>query len=227
MRQLALGVRLRDDATFASFVTGENGELVAALGAGGPHLWLWGAPGCGKTHLLQAACTAAGGPAAYLPLGRAALLPPQALAGYEAARLLCLDDADAVAGDGDWERALFGLFNACADLRTRLVFAARAAPRSLPWVLEDWRSRAAACVVYQVRELDEAGRVEALRRRAALRGIELPPETVDYLMKRTARDLRSLITVLDALDEASLAAQRRLTVPFIRAALERAAGTRS
>jgi len=227
VRQLPLGVKLRDEATFGNFVTGGNLELVAALAAGdAPCIWLWGAAGSGKTHLLQAACAAGGGPAAYLPLGRTANLPPEALAGFESSGLLCLDDADVTAGNPAWERALFGLFNACVDLRTRLIFASRVAPRALPWIIEDWGSRACACVVYQVREIDEAGRVEALRRRAVGRGLEMPIETVEYLMKRTARDLRSLLGVLDALDDASLAAQRRLTVPFIRAALEKPADTR-
>ncbi|MDE2303940.1 MAG: DnaA regulatory inactivator Hda [Gammaproteobacteria bacterium] len=221
MRQLALGVKLPDGATYANFVTGRNAELLAALTAGSNHLWLWGAAGCGKTHLLQAACAACEGPAAYLPLGDPMQLPPEALAGFEGAGVVCLDDLGSVAGDIAWERALFALFNACVEQRTRLILAAEAAPRSLPWVLEDWRSRAAACVVYQVRELDEAGRIEALRRRAAQRGLELPADTADYLMKRTARDLRSLLRLLDQLDEASLEAQRRLTVPFIRDALER------
>jgi len=228
VKQLALVIKLRDEATFANFVIGANAEPIAAVRAGGAgSLWLWGAGGAGKTHLLQAACAAAGARAAYLPLGGEAALPPEALAGFERSGLLCVDDVDAVAGDPAWEHALFTLFNACVDLGTRMIFAARLAPRSLPWNLEDWRSRAAASVVYQVRDLDEAGRIEALRRRAANRGIELPAETVDYLLKRTARDLRSLLNVLDTLDQAALAAQRRLTVPFIRAALEKSAGTRS
>ena len=100
-------------------------------------------------------------------------------------------------------------------------------PRQIDWQLDDWRSRAAACVVYQVKELDEAGRAEALKLRAEQRGLKLPDETLDYLMKRMPRDLRSLLEILDELDEASLAAQRRLTIPFIRAALERHAGTGS
>ncbi len=224
MRQLALGVKLRDDASFDSFVVGGNAELVAVLRAAtAPLLWLWGAPGCGKTHLLQAACAAARAGVAYLPLARGAGLAADALAGFETAGVLCIDDADAVAGDPQWERALFGLFNASVELGTRLIVAAGAAPRSLPWVLQDWRSRAAACAVYHVRELDEAGRVEVLRRRARRRGLELPVESAEYLMKRTTRDLCSLLAVLDALDDASLAAQRRLTLPFIRAALEKPA----
>ena len=81
-------------------------------------------------------------------------------------------------------------------------------------------------MVYQLRELDEAGRVEALRLRAAQRGLQLPPETSEYLLRRVPRDLTSLYRILDQLDEASLIAQRRLTVPFIRDALEMLAKTK-
>ncbi|HME38998.1 MAG TPA: DnaA regulatory inactivator Hda [Steroidobacteraceae bacterium] len=227
MKQLALGVRLRADAVFESYWPGTNTEIIAALQAPGTApLWLWGARGTGKTHLLQAVCAAAGAAAAYFPLDRSLALPPEALAGYERTAVLCVDDADAVAGDLAWERALFHLFNAAAELRTRLIFAAAAPPRQAEWSLEDWRSRAGACVVYQLRELDDEGRIEALRLRAAQRGLQLPYETSEYLLKRMPRDLRSLFEILDQLDEASLAAQRRLTIPFIRDALEKRAGTK-
>lgn len=217
---------MRADAVFDSFWPGPNGEIVAALRAPSTTpLWLWGAAGSGKTHLLQAVCAATGESAAYFPLARSLALPPEALAGFERSAVLCIDDADAVAGDLAWERALFRVFNEAAELRTRLIFAAAAPPRQAEWRLEDWRSRAAAGVVYQLRELDDAGRVEALRLRAAQRGLQLPYETSEYLLKRMPRDLRSLFEVLDLLDEASLAAQRRLTIPFIRDALEKLAGT--
>jgi DnaA family protein len=226
MRQLPLGVRLRDDATFASFAPGANAEVLAALRAQDTTpLWLWGTRGSGKSHLLQAACVASGGSSAYLPLGPGAGLTPEALTGFERCRVLCLDDLDAVAGDVPWERALFSLFNAAADLGTRLIFSCAAAPRAIEWGLKDWRSRAGACVIYQLQELDEAGRADALRLRAAQRGLQLPPETSEYLLRRMPRDLRSLLGILDRLDEASLVAQRRLTIPFIRDALEKLAGT--
>jgi len=227
MKQLPLGVRLRAGAVFESFATGRNFEVLEALRSGdsGP-LWLWGPHGSGKTHLLQAACAAAGEAAAYFPLGSAAL-PPEALTGFERNRLLCLDDVDSVAGEATWERALFRLFNEAAELHTRLIFAAAQPPRQSTWVLKDWRSRAAACVVYQLHELDDEGRIEALRLRAAQRGLQLPRETSEYLLKRIPRDLPSLFEVLDALDEASLVEQRRLTVPFIRDELEKHAGKKS
>jgi DnaA family protein len=227
MKQLALGLGLRADAVFESFAPGANLELLAALrGRGATPLWLWGGQGSGKTHLLQAVCAAAGETAAYFPLGPAAALPPAALVGFERCRVLCLDEVDAAAGNLAWEQALFRVFNESAELRTRLVFAARAAPRALDWSLHDWRSRAAACVVYQVRDLDDAGRLEALRLHAAQRGLQLPAETTDYLLRRMPRDLPSLLELLDRLDEASLIAQRRLTIPFIRDALGKLAGTK-
>jgi DnaA-homolog protein len=230
MKQLALGVTLRANALFANFYPGPNEEVLAALkDPGGDPIWIWGGAGCGKSHLLKARCAATDGPAAYIPLSSIATdtaLPPEALRGFEDCGVVCVDDVDAVAGDLNWEQALFRLFNEAQESRSRLVFAARAAPRGIEWRLDDWRSRAAACVVYQVKELDEAGRARALELRAAQRGLKLPAETLDYLMKRMPRDLRSLFDILDELDEASLAAQRRLTIPFIREALEKYAGTK-
>lgn len=226
MKQLALGVRLRAEAVFASFAPGQNVELLAALQSAEPvPLWLWGPRGAGKTHLLQATCAAAATGAAYFPCDRTLALPPEALAGFEHNRILCLDDVDAVAGDASFEQALFRLFNAALESGAKLIFAAAGAPRQSAWALHDWSSRAAACLIYQVRELDDAGLIEAMSLRAAQRGLKLPLETAEYLLHRMPRDVHSLLGFLDHLDEASLAAQRRLTVPFIRAVLEKSAGT--
>src|SRR5258707_954186 len=112
MRQLPLGVRLRERTSFESFETGDNHlavaglrELVASRQAG--LYWLAGPDASGKTHLLQAVCAAVAreGAAGYLPLAELAPLGVEALAGWQQCHCLCIDDVDVVIGQREWERA--------------------------------------------------------------------------------------------------------------------------
>ena len=225
MQQLPLHVRLRDSARFASFVPGRNEEAFALLAGGWSSLpralWLWGRAGTGKSHLLQAACADTGergGMAAYFDLATA---PAEAvLEGCEAFDLVSLDSLDAVVSDAGWNAAIFRLYTLLQDGRGRLVIASTAPPASLAFALPDLRSRLLAASVHQLHELDEAGQLAALQLRATRRGLDLSADAALYLVHRLPRDLHSLFAVLDQLDEASLAAQRRLTIPFLREALE-------
>ncbi len=220
MAQLPLALALDDHATFASFATGDNVAAVEharALAEGAADtLWLWGAAGAGKSHLLQAACraaTAAGRRAMYvaLPAPSAAIL-----ADLEDLDLLAVDDVDAVAGDAEWERALFVILNAFSGRRGALLLAAAKPAAQCGFQLPDLRSRGAGAVTYRLVPLDDAGRVTALRLHAAARGLELDVAAAEFLLKRVARDMAALTQWLARLDRASLSAQRRLTIPFIR-----------
>jgi DnaA family protein len=228
MRQLTLGVQLKERATFASFLTARNVELVAHLqhvAAATPAgaTWLAGPHTAGKSHLLQAVCaaTAAGRRAAYLPLE--ALLPfgPGSLDGAEQLDVACYDDVQVVAGLADWEARLFSLWQRSLERAGTLLFAAREIPSQVDFTLPDLKSRLASSAVFAVRELNDDEQLEALYLRARLRGFELPPETARYLQRRFPRDMRSLCEVLDTLDDAAFAAQRRLTVPFLKEILDR------
>ena len=221
MRQLPLRVRLHDPALFESFLPGPNAQVLQQLVELARHQrgglwWLCGPEGSGKTHLLQALCTAAGEGAQYVPLSELAAYGPAALAEWHGARWLCLDEADAVIGNGEWERALFAVYRDCEERGASLLVAARAAPPQLSFALPDLASRCAAGLRLTLRALDEDGQLAALRLRAQQRGFDLPDETARYLQRRLPRDMRSLFAVLDELDAAALAAQRRLTVPFIK-----------
>lgn len=224
--QLALCVRPLDSARFASFVRGGNAEACQRLEdpQGPAVMWLWGRHGSGKTHLLQATCAAAGErgqTAAYVDLARAA--STAMLDGCDALDVVCLDGLDAMAQDASWNAALFRL-HTLMDGRGRLVIASNGAPAGLRFTLPDLRSRLLAAAVHHITELDEAGRCEALRSRAAARGLELSEEGALYLVHRLPRDAHSLFGVLAKLDEASLAAQRRLTIPFLREQIEKMTG---
>jgi DnaA family protein len=216
-------VRLSDRARLESFVTGSNVEaiatlqtLLAAQGAGA--LWIWGPPGSGRSHLMQAACARVA-PAGYFPLKDLGPLGPEALAGAAGLALVAIDDVQHVAGDDAWERALLFLYREIEAVAGRLVLAASDAPARSGFRLPDLASRLGAMPALALRPLDEAGQREALRLRAALRGLTLPEETASYLQRRHPRDMPTLLALLEKLDVASLSAQRRLTIPFIRQAL--------
>jgi len=145
---------------------------------------------------------------------------PALLEGCETLDLVCLDALERVSGDADWNAAIFRLYTLMQDAPGRLYVASTAPPASLRFHLPDLRSRLLAAPVYQLHELDEEGQIAALERRAARRGLELSREAAAWLVHRMPRDMHSLCGVLDRLDEAALAAQRRLTVPFLRQALE-------
>ena len=229
MQQLPLGVQFEVSSRFETFRAGDNLaaiEELCALGkaASQPPLWLAGPEGSGKTHLLQAACvrlSERGTPATYLPLRRHGEFAPGLLTGCELLGAVFLDDIDALAGDPAWEGALFTLHNELHEHGGRMVAATRLSPSALPWHLADLRSRLVASTVHVLKPLAEAAQPEALVARASARGLELPPETLAYLLRHAPRDFGRLCRLLDEMDAASLASQRRLTVPLAREVLEK------
>jgi DnaA family protein len=227
VKQLPLAMRLRERAVFASFVPGANLAAVEQLqalagGALAGVYWLSGPHGVGKTHLLQATCALArssGADTAYLPLSQLVALGPETLEGWNSARLVAIDDLAAIAGMRDWEQGLFRLHREVEERGAALLAAAAAPPLLLKFSLPDLASRFVAAALLPLRALDEAQQREALRLRAHSRGLELPEDSALYLQRRFRRDLATLYELLDAIDEAALQAQRRLTVPFIRQVL--------
>ena len=228
--QLPLNLRLRDASSFENYFAARNREAVDRLQrtmqnlGGAPRmpaswLYLWGEPGTGKTHLLEAACRAAqeqGYAPLYVPLAEKAGLTPALLEDIEQVPLVCVDDIDAIAGDAAWEAALFALYEHLRAQGGMLVLAARSSPVAAGLKLADLATRLAAGLVYQLQPLIDAEKIAALRLRAQRRGLEMTEEVANYLLTRFPRDMHSLFALLDKLDTATLVAQRRLTIPFLR-----------
>ncbi|UAW97537.1 DnaA regulatory inactivator Hda [Halopseudomonas nanhaiensis] len=224
--QLPLGIKLRDEATFASFHVGPNVAAVAAVRAlttpadvTVSQVYLWGAPGSGRSHLLQAACHEAAGVGAlamYLPLREILAHDQSIFEGMEQFDLLCLDQLEVLAGDEAWEEALFHLYNRLVEQGGKLLLAADASPRTLGIGLPDLASRLGWGVVFQLHSLDDEDKQQMLQLRASLRGLQLSDEVARYILSRGARGMGELFAVLERLDQASLQAQHRLTIPFVK-----------
>lgn len=222
--QIPLALRWPAHQRFASFVAGANAAGIeilreAARSARADRVFLAGVRGSGKTHLLIAVCAeagAAGHGAQYLDLSRLGAEPGEAIRRFAGNDLLAIDNLDAIAGLADAEHALFDLYNRSRADGATMVFAASEPPPALALKLPDLVSRLSACTQWQIRPLDEEVRRQVVRDLAGARGLELDQAVLDWLFTRRARDLGTLVGLLDRIDHAALAAQRRVTVPFLR-----------
>lgn len=222
-QQLGLGMWLRESATFDNFVPGSNEVLLQALRQscddGQGFIFFWGPDGEGKSHLLQAACNQVGSGSVFLPLGEPGLVP-EMLDGLEQMKLVAIDNLAAIAGDAAWETALFNLYNRLRDQgRGVLIVAAEQPLASVGLQLPDLQSRLAWGLVFQLIVLSDEQKISALQQRARGRGIELNDDVANYLLRHCRRDMAGLFELLDKLDQASLAEQRRLTIPFVKTCL--------
>ncbi|RVT48809.1 HdaA/DnaA family protein [Rubrivivax albus] len=212
--QLPLPLGGRAAPTFDDFLVGDNVAVLAhlrGLQMPGAPVYLWGPPGCGKSHLLQALAGGvrrAGQLACDFEPGR--VLPADAT-------LALIDDAETL--DDAAQADAFRWFVDAATAGVQIAAAGRLPPVDLP-LREDLRTRLGWGPTFAVQPLGEAQVRAVLRREADRRGIFLADEVMDYVMARFTRDLRHLMQLLDHLDRFALARSRHVTVPLVRQMLD-------
>lgn len=195
MKQLALRISPPPEPSLENFVPGSNEELLARLralreGAPGEGIcYIWGEPGTGKSHLLAAS---------------------------ERAGLVLADDVHKL--DDAAQIALFNAINEAREAGGAVLAAGNAPPAQLD-LRDDLKSRLAWGLVYQLRGLTDEERSTYLSGEAARRGMHLPDEVIAWLLARIRRDMRSLNTVLDRIDQVSLELKRPITLPLVRDAI--------
>ena len=228
--QLPLSVRLRDDATFANYYPGANAAALgyverlceAEAGWAESLIYLWGHDGVGRSHLLQAACLRFEQfeeRTIYLPMADLVQYGPEIFDDLEQCELVCIDDLDVLVGKREWEEGLFHLFNRLRDTGRRLLLAASKSPRELQVKLPDLKSRLTMALIFQLHGLSDEDKLRALQLRASRRGLHLTDEVGRFILNRGSRSMNSLFDLLEQLDRASLQAQRKLTIPFLKETL--------
>jgi len=208
----------------ASFLVGENGNLIKLLkqmaNKESNHvLYLWGEAGTGKTHLLQAACKQAAESdlhVAYIPLKQIEELSAEMLHDLGDLDLVCIDDVESITGQLEWQQGLTWLYNELKDNSHSLIISGNKSPANSGLELDDLRSRLSSDQVIQIKSPNDDLKIEILKQKAKERAFELSDEVIEFLMRRVERDLTSLIDVLDKIDHASLAAKRKITIPFVK-----------
>ena len=227
--QLTLSVQLPDDETFASFKSESNQMVVQQL----THfldqvtvnnkqvhsLFLFGLSGVGKSHLLHASCAYAdtlGISSLCLSFSELTQLSVDVLDGLENIDLVCLDDIQLIAGDKKWQQGVFDLYNRMVEQNKCLIITGDQSVMNLNISLPDLVSRLSWGLTEQIKPLSDEEKSFALQYRAQQRGLYISDEVASFLINRLSRDMTSLITALEQLDQASIREQRRITIPFIK-----------
>lgn len=222
--QVPLQFEFQSNQIFASFFPGNNAEIVGQLqamaGQGGEQqVFVWGDPGSGKTHLLQACCQQAkalGNDPFYLAFAKDKLPAPAMLEGLEDMELVCLDDVQHVAGNREWQEALFNFYNLHRQNNHKLLLAADCPPKYLPFELPDLKTRMSWGLTLKIQPLRDDQLIEALTHKAHFLGFDIPAAVGRFLLNHYVHDLPALWLLLEKIDRATLAAQRKLTIPFLK-----------
>jgi len=224
MEQLTFELATPEPPTFANFLPGPNREVIAALakladGEGTETcLVLWGPPGVGKTHLLQATAAAAEPTRPVRLCEDPSSLPSDLPASRALVLVDAVDQADAAA-----QGRLFTLYNALKAAGGSLVAAAELPPARMP-LRDDVRSRLGWGLIYEVLPLADEDKPAALATYARSRGFTLGDDVIAYLLAHGRRDMTSLMTTLAALDRHSLASKRPITTLLLREWMQRGPG---
>jgi DnaA-homolog protein len=226
--QLPVKFEFRANQTFDDFYPGCNQEIIeqlkmTAIGTGEQLIFLWGDKGHGKSHLLQACCHEAFKrdiSAFYLDLSNSVSIKPELFTGLEDFELVCFDNIDALTGREDWELAFFNFFNQHRDRNHRLTLSASCAPSAIAFSLPDLQTRINWGLSLKIQPLEDGDKIAALTHKAQQMGFEIAPQVARFLLTHYDRNLSSLWLILDKLDWASLAAKRKLTIPFLKQILE-------
>ncbi|NYT62079.1 DnaA regulatory inactivator Hda [Alcaligenaceae bacterium] len=218
-QQLLLDLLMPSAPSLDNFVAGDNGAALDALRNWEPGraIYLWGAPGSGRTHLLRA--IAAGPGRLYQgPDDRAGILKDIATGDYLQHQLIAIDNIELL--DADGQAALFALYNRWREVAaTRygfaLILAGDRAPLAMP-LREDLRTRLGWDLVFRLEQLSDPDRAVVLKARADERGLQLSPEVISWILTHYARDMNRLSELVDALDSYSLEKHRAITLPLLK-----------
>ena len=230
-RQLLLRLSPQKNKVFDNFLPAQNKIVVDHL----HHLcqsdilasnqtYLWGPPASGKSHLLQAVCSAItyhSKHSIYLPLQLIEADASSILNGLESVDLICIDNIDVITKPHiDIESPLFNLINRARSTNSCLIMAGRSNPRQLMLRLPDLKSRLLWGSVYRITAIADKDKPAALRLHAKLNGAEIPTPTITYLLNHYPRDMDYLIKVVNHISRSGFQYKHRLTIPFVKRVLK-------
>ena len=214
--QLTLDIELRDDATFANYIGVAADKLQQKFSSLVDWTYVWGPPGSGRSHLLQACCHHYDASIYLCGLKGHKI---DVLQGLESIDLICIDDVDEILGYDGWEEALFHLMNAVKDQGKRIILSSEQQASALPVKLPDLRSRLISATSIETIDLSDEEKLQVLTQRAHSRGFRLGEDVGRFILRRSSRDMRQLLDLLQRLELETLRQGKTVTIPFVKQTL--------
>jgi len=226
-KQLPLDFKHRSNQSFDDYFSGENEEVVSHLKQcsdkkGEPFIFVWGPSGTGKTHLLQACCqqtAQTGDNTFYLELKSGQLPDPSILEGLEDLALVCIDNIHLLHEIEHHQEHYFNFFNRITEQGNHLIISANCLPTQLNIPLTDLKTRLNWGLTLKLDRLSDANLMVALSHKAHRMGFDISPQAATFILSRYTRELTDFWALLNILDHATLSAQRKVTVPFLKETL--------
>ncbi|MBI4080102.1 chromosomal replication initiator protein DnaA [Candidatus Kaiserbacteria bacterium] len=205
--------------TFETFVVGPFNQLAHAAakavierpGLAYNPLFVYGATGRGKTHLIQAIgntfkkshankkvlyVTSERFSVDYLNAvraGRANSFKDQ----YRAYDVLIMDDVQFIANTEKTQEELFHLFNTLYDNNKQIVFSSDKHPAMLAGLEDRLRGRFSAGMIAEIPEPDMESRVAIIKTKLDQHGFSIPDDIIQYIAENVRGNIRELEGILN------------------------------
>lgn len=239
-RQFLIHFPARPEYRFANFIVSEGSRFAVSCahdicsGAAIPYasLYLSGAGGLGKTHLLMSIgnhLAETGSPSRVLyvhcrdlieSLNREDSALPGDL-GTPGANIdfLLLDDIDQIADHPAAQETLYRIYNQTLEQGGKLVFAGRTPANRLEQTERFLTSRFKWGMTAELLPMDDRATSKLILKLAGDLGFDIPDKIITYLLNRIPRDFQSVKTAVTCINEASLLQKHKVTLPLVKNAL--------
>jgi len=180
-------------------------------------IYVYGAIGLGKTHLLQGAALRALSEqqsAIYIDCRNS--LPEHVLESIEQLNWISIDNIDAI--HENQQDLFFDLYNRAKQAKVTMLISGPDLPSELG-VMKDLKTRLGLATIFQLEQLDDDLTMSVLNNQMIDRNLSIDSKVYEYLFKYYSRDARILLTAMDKLDKASLQAKQSITIPFVKKTL--------
>ena len=221
MNQLGLPISLDTSMLLESFVA--NQELLRSinqlfLDEKSSEVFIYGASGQGKTHILQGAVLKAlemDKNAVYIDCSES--FPEHILDLVDQIDFISFDNVHLISSEN--QEVFFDLYNRARQTQIFILVSGDSLPSDLE-VMKDIKTRLSLAAVYKLEELNDELIMSVIDSQMSQRNLSVNSNVYEYLFKNYSRDLKVLLSTLNDLDKASLQAKKPISIPFVKKFLE-------